>query len=125
MMIFVLTMIGCAVFSLYAASLFFRRKSKDIGIFLALGTERLALSKQLMKELCIISLMSCSAGILLSIPLTMGIWNGFRLFIVDTEEMALFLDWSVLTISLLFSDRYTGNAGMAFITIGLGDEKRE
>lgn len=108
MMIFVLTMIGCAVFSLYAASLFFRRKSKDIGIFLALGTERLALSKQLMKELCIISLMSCSAGILLSIPLTMGIWNGFRLFIVDTEEMALFLDWSVLTISLLFSACVTG-----------------
>lgn len=108
MMIFVLTMIGCAVFSLYAASLFFRRKSKDIGIFLALGTERLALSKQLMKELCIISLMSCSAGILLSIPLTMGIWNGFRLFIVDTEEMALFLEWSVLTISLLFSACVTG-----------------
>lgn len=108
MMIFVLTMTGCAVFSLYAASLFFRQKSKDTGILLALGTERPALSRQLMKELCVISLMSCGAGILLSIPLTMGIWNGFRLFIVDTEEMALFLDWIVLAVSLLFSVCVTG-----------------
>lgn len=108
MMIFVLTMTGCGVFSLYAASLFFRQKSKAIGILLALGTERLALSKQFMKELCIISLMSCSAGILLSIPLTLGIWNGFRLFIVDTEEMVLFLDWNILSISLLFSVCVTG-----------------
>lgn len=108
MMIFVLTMTGCGVFSLYAASLFFRQKSKDIGILLALGTERSALSMQLMKELCVICLISGSAGILLSIPLTLGIWNGFRLFIVETEEMAFYLDWSVLSISLLFSVCVTG-----------------
>lgn len=103
MMIFVLTMIGCAVFSLYAASLFFRQKSKDIGIFLALGMNRRALSGQLMRELVIIALLSCCAGILVSIPLTRGIWELFRLLIVDTEEMVLFLEPNALLTALLFS----------------------
>lgn len=103
MMIFVLTMIGCAVFSLYAASLFFRQKSKDMGIFLALGMNRRALSGQLMRELVIISILSCCSGILLSIPLTRGIWELFRLLIVDTEEMVLLLEPNALLAALLFS----------------------
>ena len=37
MMIFVLAVTGCAVFTLYAASLFFRYKSREMGIFLALS----------------------------------------------------------------------------------------
>ena len=35
MMIFVLAVIGCGVFTIYAASLFFRQKSRETGIFLA------------------------------------------------------------------------------------------
>lgn len=103
MMIFVLTMTGCAVFSLYAATLFFRQKSKDLGIFLALGMERHALTDLTIRELSIISLVSCAAGILVSIPLTRGIWGIFRLFIVDTEEMILYLEPKTLIVSLLFS----------------------
>ena len=34
-MIFVLTILGCAVFTTYAAGLFFREKSRETGIFLA------------------------------------------------------------------------------------------
>ena len=37
MMIFVLAVIGCGVFTTYAASLFFRSKARETGIFLALG----------------------------------------------------------------------------------------
>ena len=33
MMIFVLAVIGCGVFTTYAASLFFRQKSKETGVF--------------------------------------------------------------------------------------------
>ena len=40
MMIFVLAVIGCAVFTTYAAGLFFRQKSRETGIFLALGASR-------------------------------------------------------------------------------------
>ena len=51
MMIFVLTAIGCMVFSLYAAGLFFRQRSKDTGIFLALGADRRLLAMQVLKEM--------------------------------------------------------------------------
>ena len=45
MMIFVLAVIGCGVFTLYAASLFFRQKSREAGIFLALGAKRSQLKR--------------------------------------------------------------------------------
>ena len=37
MMVFVLAVLGCAVFTAYAAGLFFRQKSRETGIFLALA----------------------------------------------------------------------------------------
>lgn len=36
MMIFVLAVLGCAVFTIYASGLFFRQKSREIGTFLAI-----------------------------------------------------------------------------------------
>lgn len=103
MMIFVLTAIGCAVFSLYAATLFFRQKSKDTGIFLALGVNRKLLARQVLKEMCLLSALSCISGIILSIPFTRGIWTIFRLLVVDTEEMVLFLEPQAFLFSMVFS----------------------
>ena len=40
MMIFTLAVIGCAVFTTYASGLFFRQKSRETGVFLALGATR-------------------------------------------------------------------------------------
>ena len=40
MMVFVLAVLGCAVFTTYAAGLFFRQKSRETGVFLALGATR-------------------------------------------------------------------------------------
>ena len=37
MMVFVLAAVGCAVFTTYAAGLFFRQRSRETGVFLALG----------------------------------------------------------------------------------------
>ena len=51
MMIFVLAVIGCGVFTTYAASLFFRSKARETGIFLALGATRQTLSRQMFREL--------------------------------------------------------------------------
>ena len=89
MMIFVLAVVGCAVFTLYAASLFFRYKSREMGIFLALGAKRSQLKNRLMGELTAIALSSCAAGALLGAPLALGLWQIFRLCVVDTEEMPL------------------------------------
>ena len=92
MMVFVLAVIGCAVFTAYAAGLFFRQKSRETGVFLALGATHRQLQAELGKELALISLCSCAAGAILGGPLAWGIWQLFRLFLVDSQEMALAFD---------------------------------
>ena len=39
-LIFGIAVIGCAVFAVYAVGLFLRYKSREVGVFLALGTEK-------------------------------------------------------------------------------------
>lgn len=102
-MIFVLTILGCAVFTTYAAGLFFREKSRETGIFLALGASRQTLSRALYKELALIALGSCIGGGLLGIGVAAGIWQIFRAVIVDTAEMALHFDLKAYAYVLAFA----------------------
>lgn len=103
MMIFVLAVIGCGVFTTYAASLFFRHKSREIGVFMALGASRRQLRGLLERELALLSVSSCAAGTVLGAPLAWLIWQAFRLLIVDTEEMVLRFDPKSFLFSLAFS----------------------
>lgn len=103
MMIFALAVLGCAVFTLYASGLFFRSKSRETGVFLALGASRPTLRRTLYRELAVISLGSCAAGALLGTPLAWGLWQIFRLCVVDTQEMALSFDPQAYLIALAFS----------------------
>lgn len=103
MMIFVLAVIGCAVFTTYAAGLFFRQKSRETGVFLALGTSRKQLKRELRRDLAIISLGACAAGAILGGPLAWGLWQVFRALVVDTEEMSLTFDPAAYTYALAFS----------------------
>lgn len=92
MMIFALAVVGCAVFTTYAASIFFRYKSREAGIFMALGASRKQIRGQLFRELAVVSVGSCVAGAILGAPLALSIWRFFRLFLVDTQEMSLSFD---------------------------------
>lgn len=103
MMVFVLTVLGCAVFTTYAAGLFFREKSRETGIFLALGATRQQLARELRKDLAVIALGSCVGGAVLGMPLAAGIWQIFRLFVVDSQEMALRFDPMAYGYVLLFA----------------------
>ena len=103
MMVFVLAVLGCAVFTTYAAGLFFRQKSRETGVFLALGASRRQLQAELGKELALISLGSCAAGAMLGGPLAWGIWQLFRLFLVDSQEMVLTFDPEAYLLSLAFA----------------------
>ena len=58
MMVFVLAVLGCGVFTTYASGLFFRQKSRQIGVFLALGATRRQLSRMLTRELTLLTLIS-------------------------------------------------------------------
>lgn len=103
MMIFVLAVIGCAAFSIYAAGLFFRYKSRETGVFLALGLSRKVLGHQLRREVLGLTLASCGAGLVLGLPLCWIIWFIFRLILVDTPEMILIFDLRAYLIPVAFT----------------------
>lgn len=103
MMVFALTVIGCGVFTAYASGLFFRQKSRETGIFLALGASRAQLRRELGKELSLIAFGSCTAGAALGAPLAWGLWQIFRLCIVDTDQMPLSFDPKSYLLALIFS----------------------
>lgn len=87
-MIFAVAVIGCAIFTMYASTLFFKNKSRETGIFLALGADKNKLEKMIFSDILTITLAGCLTGITLSLPVSFGIWNLFRIVIVDTREMA-------------------------------------
>lgn len=102
-MVFALAAIGCAAFTLYAASLFFRFKSREMGTFMALGAPKAALRRLLYQEMALISVISCGAGALLGVPVAMGVWQLFRVFLINTEEMVFRVGGSVFLIAAAFS----------------------
>ena len=103
MMVFVLAVLGCVAFTTYAAGLFFRQRSRDTGVMLALGASRRQIKGELRKDLAAIALGACVAGGVLGGPLAWGIWSLFRLFLVDSQEMALSFDPKSYGLSLLFA----------------------
>jgi putative ABC transport system permease protein len=50
-MIYVVTLIGCWIFTVYSLALFFKYKSREIGIQLALGARKKLVAKMLAKEI--------------------------------------------------------------------------
>ena len=87
--IFVMTLFGCVVFTLYASNLFFRHKSSELGVLMALGASGKKLLPGLLREVLLLSGMSSALGIIAGFPFVWLIWQGFRLFIVDSSEMLL------------------------------------
>lgn len=100
--IFVMTLFGCVVFTLYAVGLFFRHKSRQLGILMALGASRKKLLPGLFREVFVLSAFSCTAGIVAGFPFVWLIWSAFRLFLVDSSEMELHFDLRCLFLSLAF-----------------------
>ena len=78
--LYLLTGIGCISFILYSHSLIIKHKSKDIGIFISLGLSRNNVIKIIITELNYILFFGFIISILLSLPLTIFIWNILDLF---------------------------------------------
>lgn len=62
-LIFGIAVVGCFVFVLYAMGLFLRYKSKELGVFLALGTEKKHMSNALLKEVFSLGFSATVVGI--------------------------------------------------------------
>lgn len=100
--IFVLTLIGCVVFTVYAAGLFFRHKSRQLGILMALGASRKRLIPGLFREVLFLSGLSSIAGVIAGFPFIWIIWTLFRLVLIDSSDMVLSFDLRCLSVSLAF-----------------------
>ena len=53
-MVYAVAVTGCVLFTIYAAGLFLRFKSREVGILMALGTAKGRLSKTIMKEMLLL-----------------------------------------------------------------------
>lgn len=62
------TTVGCSIFTVYASTLFFRSKSREYGIFLALGEPKRELKRILFTELVFLTASASLLGIILGIP---------------------------------------------------------
>ncbi len=100
--IFVMAAVGCVAFTIYATALFFRRKSRQVGILMALGASKRQLAPMLYREVLVLGLLSCACGVAAGFPFVALIWNSFRLLIVDSAEMALHIRMECLKIPLAF-----------------------
>lgn len=81
------TAVGCLIFTIYASGLFFRYKSREYGIFLAMGTPKDSLKPILFRELSLVLLLSTLCGFVGSVPVSFGIWKVFSAFLISTAEM--------------------------------------
>jgi hypothetical protein len=87
-MIFAIAVAGCAMFTVYASSLFFKSKSREVGIMMALGATKRQLSRQLLGDVGVVAALSSVAGLVLGTPLSFAIWQIFRMLVVDSVDMA-------------------------------------
>lgn len=79
--------IGCLIFTLYGSSLFFRKKSREFGVMLALGQEKGELGRQLAGELAAVVGKYVISGLVLAIPVSYLIWKLFQMMVVSTDQM--------------------------------------
>lgn len=101
-MIFCIAVIGCFVFTIYAAGLFLRYKSREIGIFLALGAEKRRLSKALYSDLGKIILTQSALGIAAGTVMAFIALCLFRAAFPLGVENVAFISVAGMGVSVLF-----------------------
>lgn len=95
--------IGCLIFTLYGSSLFFRKKSREFGVMLALGAQKKDLARQLFEELAAVAAKYILLGILLAVPASWMVWKLFRTLVINTAQMQYRIGFTGIAAGLLFS----------------------
>lgn len=96
------SMLGIIVFLVYADTLFLKYKSREIGVFLSLGIDRLSVQKIITKEFTVLFQLAALLGLLLSVPLAYLCWSLLNAFL-RTQETAFTIGWMGLVVSLAFA----------------------
>jgi len=101
-MIFGIATIGCLIFTLYAGGLFLRYKSKEIGVFLALGTPRKKLAKALYGDLFSVIAKGIFIGAVAGSILAFVILKSFQLLFTVGIESVSIVSIGGIAVYLLF-----------------------
>ena len=94
---------GCFIFSAYAARLFLRHKSREIGIFIALGARRKVLAEALSLELGKLIGMCAAAGIALGAVIAFIVGKGMELLTAQVRNAEFGFTLSGLALSALYT----------------------
>ena len=97
------TACGCFLFTVYASSLFFRNKSREYGILMALGMQKKTLRALLFRELSLITASASFLGLLCAAPVSYLIWKLFELFIISNAQMTYRFGVSGFLPGILFT----------------------
>lgn len=95
--------IGCIVFVLYVTKLFLRYKSREIGIFLALGAEKHTLKRSLAGELARMTAVCSAAGILLGAVIAFIARNIIEVLVADVYDGDFTFTLSGLLLSVCYA----------------------
>ena len=131
-MIYAVAVTGCVLFVIYAAGLFLRFKSREVGILMALGTAKGTLSKTIMKEMLMIIGKLSMVSILIGGMIAYGFGRLYENLIQSAESDSFGFSLSGLLGSVLFvlavsviilgmTNRFTKRANLIEI---LNEERR-
>ena len=102
-MSFGVSAIGCVVFVLYVTKLFLKYKSREIGIFLALGAEKHTLKRSLAGELAQMTAVCSAIGILLGAVIAFTTGNIIEVLIADVYDGNFTFTASGLLLSVCYA----------------------
>lgn len=85
-MIFAVALIGCLIFVFYAAGLFFKYKSRETGVLLALGANKKQLENALFVEIISLFGFCIATALILATIVSFSIWQVFRLLLGESGQ---------------------------------------
>lgn len=97
------TIIGCTIFTVYGCNLFYKYKSREFGIFLALGQTKKQLTKCLVKELIMVIGIFTGMGLICSIPASYLIWKLFQAILINSDNLNYQFRFTGLILGILFA----------------------
>lgn len=101
-MIFAAAVVGCILFGAYATGLFLRFKSREIGVLMALGTEKNILAKELIKDIEIQVFKNAVMGLGGGMLVSLGIGKAYEVLIQSVENDTFQLSVTGFATAILY-----------------------
>ena len=92
---------GLLFFLIYANAIYFKTKSRQLGIFLSLGVRQNQCGRMFMTEFSLIYIRAAIIGFVLSIPFSYLVWNLLSAFI-KTTSIRFYIGWRGIIYSAVF-----------------------